>query len=178
MFEQFAAQSRDVVVRAMGEAIALDSAAIGTGHMLLALLDERAGPAATALRAAGLSHEQVRDLVRRRLPGTFDDEDARALESVGINLNAVLTRMSESFGADALAGRGRGVRLRLDAEAKLALRHTLRETTARRDRRIETSHLLLGLLAADCVATRVLADAGVDRDRLRADLVAALGKAA
>jgi ATP-dependent Clp protease ATP-binding subunit ClpA len=178
MFERFTAASRDVIVRAMGEAVALDSAAIGTGHMLLALLDERAGPAAASLRAAGLSHDQVRDLVRRRLPLLFDDEDAKALESVGVNLNAVLTRIAESFGPDALAGHGRGSRIRLDAEAKTALRHALRETIARQDRRIEPQHLLLGLLAAECAATLVLADAGVDSDGLRADLVATLGKAA
>jgi ATP-dependent Clp protease ATP-binding subunit ClpA len=184
MFERFTAISREVVVRATGEAVALGDPSIGTGHMLLALLDERAGPAGVALRAAGLDHGRVRaELARGSVVPLLDPEDAEALKSVGIDLDAVLARMSESFGADALAGGQQGNRrgrqnLRLDAGAKKTMQRALQEAVARHDRHLGPEHLLLGLLAEQNTATAVLASAGVDTGELRKNLLASLDKAA
>ncbi|HEX5404048.1 MAG TPA: Clp protease N-terminal domain-containing protein [Pseudonocardiaceae bacterium] len=184
MFERFTAAGRDVVIQATGEAVALGDPAIGTGHMLLALLDERAGPASAALRAAGLSHDLVRaELARRSVVPLLDPEEAEALKSVGIDLDAVLARMTESFGADALASGQQGDRrgrrsLRFDAGAKKTMQHSLREAVARHDRSLGPEHLVLGLLAEDNTATTVLDRVGVDRAELRANLLAALDEAA
>jgi ATP-dependent Clp protease ATP-binding subunit ClpA len=183
MFERFTAASREVVVRATGEAVALGDPLIGPGHMLLALLDERAGPAGVALRAAGLEHGRLRADLARRAGPLLDAEDAAALRSVGIDLAAVLARMTESFGADALAGGQPGTRrgrqtVRLDVAAKKTLQYALRAAVARHDRHLGPEHLLLGLLTEPNTATAVLADAGVDINELRRNLLASLDKAA
>jgi hypothetical protein len=152
--------------------------------MLLALLDERAGPAGTALRAAGLDHGKVRaELARRATVPLLDPEDAEALKSVGIDLDAVLARMSESFGADALAGGQQGARrarrsLRFDESAKKTLQNALRAALARHDRSLGPEHLLLGLLAGQNAATTALTALGVDTDELRTNLLGLLDKAA
>ena len=184
MFKRFTVPSREVVGRATGEAQALGDNEIGTGHLLLALLDERAGPVGELLRSAGVRHAAVRDGLRRRAAATplLDARDADALRSVGIDLDAVLTRMTESFGADALADGPRVKRrggTRMSKAAKNSLAHALHEAVARRDDHLGPEHLLLGMLDEDgCAALALLADAGVDVPRLRQDLVARLDKAA
>ncbi len=184
MFERFTVPSREVVVRAMGEAQALGHGEIGTGHLLLALLDERAGPVATVLRDAGLDHATARAELIRRMAAKplLGPDDAEALRSVGIDLDAVLTRMTESFGAQALAPgsppRRRGGP-RLDKAAKAALGQALREAVNRHDRRIDAEHLLLGLIdEPHSMAVALLTAASADLDQVRADARAALDRAA
>jgi ATP-dependent Clp protease ATP-binding subunit ClpA len=184
MFERFTAASREVVIRANGEAVALGDPSIDAGHILLALLDERAGPASAVLRAAGLEHGQMRaELARRSVVPLLDEADAEALKSVGIDLDAVLARMSESFGADSLAGGQQGSRrgrqsLRFDGTAKKTLQSALRVAVGRHDRSLGPEHLLLGLLAEPNTATAVLERLGVDTAELRTNLLALLDKAA
>lgn len=184
MFKRFTVPSRETVVRANGEAQVLGHQEIGTGHLLLALLDERAGAAGELLRQAGADHARLREDLRRRSAATplLDDQDADALRSVGIDLDAVLTRMTESFGAAALADGSRSKRRggpRLSKAAKNTMAHAVREATARRDDHLGPEHLLLGLLDEEgCTALALLADAGVDVARLRQDLKATLDKAA
>jgi ATP-dependent Clp protease ATP-binding subunit ClpA len=178
MFERFTVPSRDVIIRATGEAKALGNPKVGTGHLLLALTDDGAGPAAEALRAAGVDHGRIRAELVRRAPALFDAEDAAALRSVGIDLDAVMTRIRESFGPKA-TGRAPARRgsPRLNDAAKAALTQALRAASGRHDKYLGPEHLLVGLLAdADNDAVAVLTDAGVDRDRLREDLLAALPK--
>jgi ATP-dependent Clp protease ATP-binding subunit ClpA len=178
MFERFTTAARETVVRANAATRELGHRDIGTGHLLLALLDERAGRVATILRSAGLDPALVRAAVGKRV-GTplFDPEDAAALQAVGIDLDTVLARINESFGPDALGGRLRARRggPHLDKAAKHALERALHAAATRKDRALGTEHLLLGLLADDdTTAAAVLAAADVDRARLRADVLAVL----
>jgi ATP-dependent Clp protease ATP-binding subunit ClpA len=57
MFERFSAYARRVVVLSQVEARTLVHAEIGSGHLLLALLDEDRGAAAAALAAAGVTRD-------------------------------------------------------------------------------------------------------------------------
>ena len=60
MFERFTDRARRVVVLAEEEATRLHHGEIGTEHLLLGLIDEREGVAATALESLGISLEAVR----------------------------------------------------------------------------------------------------------------------
>jgi ATP-dependent Clp protease ATP-binding subunit ClpC len=60
MFERFTDRARRVVVLAQGEARLLDHNYIGTEHLLLGLLEEQEGVAASALVTLGVELERVR----------------------------------------------------------------------------------------------------------------------
>src|SRR5580700_11353006 len=62
-FERFTEPSRRVVVLAQEEARMLDHNYIGTEHLLLGLIHEGEGVAATALESLGISLEAVRQQV-------------------------------------------------------------------------------------------------------------------
>ncbi len=64
-FERFTEEARQVVVRAQDEAHRLNHNYLGTEHLLLALLRDRHGAAARALRELGLSAQAVRGEVKR-----------------------------------------------------------------------------------------------------------------
>jgi ATP-dependent Clp protease ATP-binding subunit ClpC len=63
MFERFTDRARRVVVLAQEEARMLDHTYIGTEHILLGLIHEGEGVAATALESLGISLETVRQQV-------------------------------------------------------------------------------------------------------------------
>ena len=64
MFERFTDRARRVVVQAQHEARTLDHGYIGTEHILLGLIDEGQGVAATALTSMGIILDQLRQAVR------------------------------------------------------------------------------------------------------------------
>lgn len=179
MFERFSGTGRETFVRAAEAAKALGHTELGTGHLLLALLDERAGPVAEVLRSAGLEPGTVREHLVRPL---FDSADAAALRSVGIDLDAVLARVTASFGPDALAGGSKraGRRFpRVDKALAAALGAALQAAVARHDRSLLPEHLLLGLLdQPGSAAAALLADAHVDPAVLHRDVGALLDRAA
>jgi ATP-dependent Clp protease ATP-binding subunit ClpC len=89
MFERFSDYARRVVVLSQVEARTLVHPEIGSGHLLLALLDEDRGVAAEALAAAGVTRDAAGDALARVLPGggrpetgnlPFTAESKRALE--------------------------------------------------------------------------------------------------
>src|SRR3954454_14452304 len=103
MFEKFTAAAREVVLRARGEAVELGAPLIGTEHLLLALLDAAAASTYPVLSAAGVSRDGVRAALRRGTAGPADPlsaEDADALRTIGIDLDAVLARIGETFRDD------------------------------------------------------------------------------
>src|SRR5260370_40739074 len=69
MFERFTDRARRVIVLAQEEARILNHGYIGTEHLLMGLVHEQEGVAATALEALGIRLEPVRhpegQLVRR-----------------------------------------------------------------------------------------------------------------
>jgi len=132
MFERFTGSARQVVVQAQSQARQLGHAFIGCEHLLLALvsLDE---PAAAILRDHGLTPERTRaEVIRLVGPGRtvslLAGLDREALASIGIDLDAVRSRIEATFGPDALARavpavrrrRPRGFRSRLRRPARNA----------------------------------------------------------
>jgi ATP-dependent Clp protease ATP-binding subunit ClpA len=193
MFERFTAQARGVVMRARDEARYLHHPYIGTEHLLLALLVEEAGIAYTVLHEAGMDHARVRADVERLVGAPakiLSDEDAEALQTIGIDLDAVLARIEETFGPDALAPLAptprRGLLRRRPSEgsrftnrSKKVVELSLREAIRLGHDHIGAEHILLGLLReGNGLAAKILTDAGLALDDLRRATLTALGKAA
>jgi ATP-dependent Clp protease ATP-binding subunit ClpA len=183
MFERFTTQAREVILRAKEEARELGHPFVGTEHLLLALLSEDAGIAYTVLYEAGVDVAAVRAAVRRLVgtPPIFGEEDAAALRTIGIDLDAVLARIEESVGPDMLdpppptraergllghrRRRGSG---RFAPRSKKVLELSLREALRLKHNYIGAEHILLGLIReGDGLAAKVLAEAGVDLPDLR-----------
>ena len=166
MFERFTDEARQTVVRAQEEARRLDASRIEPVHLLLALTRDT-GRGGSALAAAGVDHATLSAAL------THDALDADVLAAVGVDLAQVRATTEAVFGPGAL-DRGRrpaSGHLPFAEGSKRALEETLRAALHRKERRLDTGHLLLGVLAvADPTARRVLAGLGADDDRLSAGL--------
>ena len=87
-----------------------------------------------------------------------------ALSSLGIDLAEIRRRADENFGPDAL----KYPRPAFSLQAKKAVQASLQQAVELGHQRIDTEHLLLGVLAeTDGVALRVLAALGVDPEAVR-----------
>ena len=139
MFERFSDRARRVVVLAQEEARMLDHNYIGTEHILLGLIREGEGAA------------------------------AKALESLGISLDAVRQQVEE------IIGRGQQVpsgHIPFTPRAKKVLELSLRESLQLGYSYIGTEHILLGLLReGDGVAAQVLVKLGADLNRVRQQVI-------
>src|SRR4249920_2019042 len=111
MFERFTDRARRVVVLAQEEARALDHNYIGTEHILLGLIHEGQGVA------------------------------ARALESLGISLDAVRQQVEEIIGRGQQTPPGQ---IPYTPRAKKVLELSLRESLQLGQNYIGTEHILLG----------------------------------
>jgi ATP-dependent Clp protease ATP-binding subunit ClpA len=182
MFERFTDAARSVVTVAVGEAQALDHDTVAPHHLLLGLLAEDSGTGFRILHDAHLDADRVRVAIARRTPGagTLTAEDAEALKTLGIDLDAVLKHLTESFGPDAVPhSRPRPARSRFSPGAKKTLQLALREAVRLTSHNIGSEHVLLGLLrAADGEVTAVLAEFGITADDLRAATLRTIGRAA
>jgi ATP-dependent Clp protease ATP-binding subunit ClpA len=200
MFERFTSEARTVVVRAREESERLAHGHVGTEHLLLGMLDPDAGAVAALLRDAGVDPARVRDAIARLQPAPpsiLSDEEAEALRTVGIDVDAVLARIEASFGPDALLapeqgrwgrrrqrwgrdrGRRPGGRSKITPRVRKVLELSLREAIRLRHDSIDGEHLLLGLLREGRgLGVRVLVDAGVDLEQLRRTATASLRRAA
>lgn len=193
MFERFTNDARETVIRARREAMESGRDPIGTHHLLLALASPEAGPAHEVLRGAGLDERRIRaEIVRLTSTPTrpLGAEDAAALRTIGIDLDSVLARIEESFGADALRTVGevpaeetlrrKSRRIgRFTPRARKVVELALREAIRLRDRQIGSEHLLLGLIReGDGLACRILVDNGIAPADLRAALLARRARAA
>ena len=180
MFERFTPQARSVVTVAQREARELGQPNLGTHVLLLAILGDPETTGGRALVALGIGAADVREAIRRseRERSAFTEEDANALRSVGVDLDEVRRRVEEAFGPGALERRtsgGRGIgasHVPFTARSKKALELALREALHLGHKYIGTEHLLLGLVRDEgCSAARLLATRGVDRDRVRAEVL-------
>ena len=139
MFERFTDRSRRVVVLAQEEARMLNHNYIGTEHLLLGLIHEGEGVA------------------------------ARALESLGISLEAVRHQVEEVIGHGEELPSGH---IPFTARAKKVLELSLREAMQLGHNYIGTEHILLGLLReGEGVAAQVLVKLGADRNRVRRQVI-------
>jgi len=135
MFERFTERARRVVVLAQDEARMLNHDWIGTEHLLLGLIGEGGGVA------------------------------ARALESLGISLDAVRHQVEEIIGQ---GGQAPPEHMPFTPRAKKVLELAFREARALGHDYIGTEHILLGLIReGDGVAAQVLVRLGADLNRAR-----------
>jgi ATP-dependent Clp protease ATP-binding subunit ClpA len=139
MFERFTDRARRVVVLAQEEARMLNHNYIGTEHLLLGLIRESEGVA------------------------------AKALESLGISLDAVRQQVEEIIGQGQQAPSGH---IPFTKRAKKALELSLRESVQLGHDYIGTEHILLGLLReGDGVAAQMLVKLGADLNRVRQQVI-------
>jgi ATP-dependent Clp protease ATP-binding subunit ClpA len=139
MFERFTDRARRVVVLAQEEARLLNHNYIGTEHLLLGLVSESQSVA------------------------------AKALESLGISLEAVRAQVEEIIGQGQSAPTGH---IPFTPRAKKVLELSLREALQLGHNYIGTEHILLGLIReGEGVAAQVLVTLGADRDRVRQQVI-------
>ncbi|MEV7121939.1 Clp protease N-terminal domain-containing protein [Kitasatospora griseola] len=168
MFERFATEARRTVTLAGDEAQRLGHRHLGTEHLLLGLLAQPQDPAARLLGGFGLDLDAGRLAVARALGGPDPERDGAALATIGIDLAAVREAVESTFGPGALdappvGGRSRWSGPRFTDRAKRVMALSLRAAADGRVRRIETGHLLLGLIReGGGTAVRLLRERGVD----------------
>src|SRR5437764_366732 len=139
MFERFTDRARRVVVLAQEEARMLNHNYIGTEHILLGLIHEGEGVA------------------------------AKALESLGISLEAVRQQVEEIIGQGQAAPTGH---MPFTPRAKKVLELSLREALQLGHNYIGTEHILLGLIReGEGVAAQVLQKLGADLNRVRQQVI-------
>jgi ATP-dependent Clp protease ATP-binding subunit ClpA len=142
MFERFTDRARRVVVLAQEEARMLNHNYVGTEHILLGLIHEGDGVA------------------------------AKALESLGISLEAVRAQVEEIIGQGQQIPSGH---IPFTPRAKKVMELSLREALQLGHDYIGTEHILLGLIReGDGVAAQVLIRLGADLNRVRQQVIAVL----
>jgi ATP-dependent Clp protease ATP-binding subunit ClpA len=143
MFERFTDRARRVVVLAQEEARMLNHNYIGTEHILLGLAHEGEGVA------------------------------AKALESLGISLDAVRQQVEEIIGQGQQALSGH---IPFTPRAKEVLELSRREASQLGHNYIGTEHILLGLVReGDGVAAQVLVKLGADLKTVRQQVIQLIG---
>ena len=153
MFERFTNNARQVVVVAQEEARRLKHNYIGTEHLLLGLLDDRA-----ASPKVDQGFPQARDLARQ------------VLESLGIDSDGVLEMVLEIIGEGQLPPPGH---IPFTPRAKKCLELALREALQLGDKYVGTQHVLLGVIReGDGVAAQVLVRLGADLNVVRRQVIA------
>jgi ATP-dependent Clp protease ATP-binding subunit ClpC len=139
MFERFTDRARRVVVYSQEEARELAHNYIGTEHILLGLIREGQGVA------------------------------AKALEALGVDLEAVRRQVEEIIGQGQQAPSGH---IPFTPRAKKVLELSLSEARELGHNYIGTEHLLLGLIReGEGVAALVLVRLDADLDRVREQVV-------
>src|SRR6266545_5389597 len=139
VFERFTDRARRVIPLAQEEARRLNHNYIGTEHLLLGLLSEGEGVA------------------------------AKALEGLGISLEAVRVQVQELIGRGQAAPTGH---IPFTPRAKKVLELSLREALQLGHNYIGTEHILLGLIReGEGVGAQVLVKLGAKLDRLRREVV-------
>lgn len=177
MFERFTKPARAAVEQA--GAFAQQSAAreIRPEHLFAALLADEGCLAVRVLVDAGAPVGWLHtELDRRRLEYVdgLDADDADALETIGIDLAAVVRRIDRNLGG-AVAGRRRP---RFARASRKVLELALREAVALRHNHIGTEHLLLGLVRqGDRMVLDTMAACDVDAGSLRQRVAEAVRKA-
>ncbi len=139
MFERFTDRARRVLVLAQEEARLLNHNFIGTEHILLGLIHEGEGTA------------------------------AKALESLGITLEAVREKVEETIGPAGASTTGSPP---FTPRAKKVLELSLREALQLGHNYIGTEHMLLGVVReGEGVAATVLQSLGADLSRVRQQVI-------
>jgi Clp amino terminal domain, pathogenicity island component len=202
VFERFTRDARAVVVSTQDLCHGLGADEVRPVHLLLALTEEGSGVHGL-LAAHGITTDAVATslgIAPPTPPAPLGEDDAAALRSLGIDLDAIRAAVERQFGQGALdeppqdetqdadraarpgededddpwAARrrfGRSGHLRFGRGSKKVLELSLREAIRTGAREIRTEHIALGVLRADDEAVTMLLRAlGVDPRVVRADL--------
>ena len=199
MFERFTRDARTVVVSAIDLCATLDADEVRPVHLLLALTADGNG-ARDLLAAHGITEDAVGAALgapRPTPPDPLGDEDAAALRSLGIDLEAIREAVDKQFGEGALEGALEGApsassegvdpddvdidlprrrfslggSVKFGRGAKKVLELSLREAIRVHAHEIRSEHIALAVLRTDDDAVRMLLGSlGVDVAALRADL--------
>lgn len=193
MFERFTGPARESVITAQEEARALAGAQILPTHLLLgaaAAAEVSRSPVAPVLAAHGLTVEAMRTELRTMGQGPhLGEEDAVALKSLGIDLEAVRRAVDAEFGAGTLDsaepgprrglfGLRKGRHIPFSSAAKVVLELSLRESLARKDGYIGVEHILLAVLRRADAAPMALISRHVPPQELARQIRSALDAAA
>jgi len=144
MFSRYTERAQRVIVLAQDEARRLNYDYVGTEHLLLGLIREGEGIAAKALQSLGIQLEQVRAEVEKM-----------------IGKGSASTRGEIGF-----TPRAKKVMVELAIEEARLLGHNY----------VGTEHILLGLIReGEGVAAQVLQNLGADLDRVRNQVIHLLG---
>ncbi len=189
MFERFTKAARFAVVGAHEQARELKSPRIDVEHVLLGVLSTADKDLTTLLDRVGLTYDDVRaHIAENRRSEALGAEDAEALKSIGIDLDAVRESLEATFGDDALdravpeERRGwfgrRGGHIPFTPGAKKVLELSLREALAHKDDHIASEHILLGVLRAPSDKARAVIEEHVAVAELRRQIGELLDRAA
>jgi ribosomal protein S18 acetylase RimI-like enzyme len=142
MFERFDDDARRVIVLAQEEGRLLNHNYVGTEHILLGLLSERAA-----------------------IPSTKGTPAGRALASLHISFEDAHTKVREIIGEGETTPQSH---IPFTPRAKKVLQLSLAEADARGHGAVGTEHLLLGLIReGHGIGFQVLAELGVSADQVR-----------
>jgi ATP-dependent Clp protease ATP-binding subunit ClpA len=175
------------LARGADEARRLAHNYVGTEHILLALVRDADGGAVRLLGRLAVTPDAIEQTLTRWLGGSGPPEtsglsrrsaavvrpakiDPRALAALGIDFDAVRTRLEQTFGPGALE-QTRSACLAIAPRLKLALAYALDLAAGEP---LLDEHVLLGMLRVpESVAARVLGELGVTFEAAQA--VAATG---
>lgn len=177
LYDRFTALAKRAMVGARDAATSLGHDFIGTEHLLLGLA-QTAGTAGEVLRAQGVELDRLRAETQRQLTArgtaaTHGVAATDALASVGIDVGEIRRRAEASFGT----GSFQFPRAAFSLSAKRAVKAALRHAREVGQERIDTEHLLLGVLDDESDATiQVLTALGIDAGTLRGIVTGRLAK--
>ena len=140
---------------------------VGTEHVLLALVHDRASGGAALLGRLGADPPSVESALAPWLGPSSERAkiDPDALASLGIDFDEVRARIEGTFGPGALEHTSASC-LGIAPRLKLALAHALDHAG---NAPLRDEHVLLGILSVpDSVAARALANLGISPDDVRA----------
>ena len=141
MYDKFTDKTKKVLNYARQEAQRMGHPYIGTEHLLLGLLREGTGVAATALQRLGVDTNRARLEVEKLVQ--------RGGEALTSGKQFAFTQRAQ----------------------KIIFEHAFEEAKRQEQNYVRTEHLLLGLLEEeDCVAAQVLMNIGVDIDEVHESL--------
>jgi ATP-dependent Clp protease ATP-binding subunit ClpA len=153
------------LITAASDARRLGHQYIGTEHLLLGLVRDRDSRANWILKRLGASRETVENALQCWLTARDPKIDPQALATLGIDYDAVLERLEETFGAGALEHTHQGC-LGVCPRVKKALAFAADYAD---DQPVRDEHVLLGMLTVpDSVACRILNDLGVTFEAVEA----------
>jgi ATP-dependent Clp protease ATP-binding subunit ClpA len=178
MFELFSEAARKVLLHATQEAVALGHQAITPEHLVLGVMKDIDGIAATTLAEHSVDPRSLADAITDM--GTAEGD---LLQTIGIDLQSVRRQAEAHFGPGALGQprprrtglfrpRPKGGAMPYTDAATKALQQSLQEAQALNSSSIGTEHLLLGLLADEQdPAPRTLRQLGAGPAAIRESLL-------